>query len=85
MVYSVTTGKHTYSFFLVKVSCNGATAVLDIIIVIISFFSPFSSAATAAESSKSASVCSGAAWPPDRHTPAVRSVHHLTDTAGPTG
>lgn len=40
-------------------------------------------AATAAES-QHAPVCSGAEWPPDRHTTAACSGHHLTDAAGTT-
>lgn len=43
----------------------------------------FLAAATAAES-KSASVCTGAARPPNRHTTAACSGHHLTDNTGPT-
>lgn len=42
----------------------------------------FFTAATATES-QSASVCFGAAWPPNCHTTAACSGHHLTDTAGP--
>lgn len=48
----------------------------------VSYVYIFVTAASATES-QSASVCLGAAWPPNCHTTAACSGHHLSDTAGP--